>query len=346
MSVTVTISTKDRYYTTLPMVLYGIINQSVTPDKLILFDDGLHLELRRETLYQDIFSLLNQKYIKFQIVYSPHAGQVANHQKALEMAETDFIWRLDDDTVPEHDVLHNLLLTMQNNDKLGAVAGIVLAPNSGHLCPSYVTGKIADINMGLNLQWFRHPSPEPIDVEHLYSTFLYRKAAASHGYHKELSPVGHREETMFSYEMFRAGWSLKVLPNITTWHLKQKTGGIRSFHDNGMWAHDEQIFIAKLSEWGIHTNKYKIIVLDNGVGDHYAFKHIINEVKDKYSDHKIILSVCNPEVFEDIDNVEIVSIADIKMMSSNIDRYNIYVWMERNQWKGSLIEAMRRMYLS
>ncbi len=345
MSVTVTISTKDRYYTTLPLVLSAVINQTVTPDKILLFDDGLHLNLKKEPLYQDLFALMHQKQIRSYVVFGKRVGQVANHQHALDTVITDYIWRLDDDTVPESNVLENLLKHININDKIGAVAGLVLPTTGGNKCPSYVTNNISDIHMGLNMQWFRHNSPEPISVQHLYSSFLFRKEAGRHGYCPFLSPVGHREETIFTHEMFRNGWGLSVLPTITTWHLRNPEGGIRSYRDKGMWAHDENIFSKKLAEWGVTPNKYRIIVLDNGIGDHYAFKHIIKEVIDKYHDHQIILAVCNKEVFDDIDGVNIVSIADIKLMLSDITKHNIYTWMAEHNWSGNIIEAMRRMYL-
>jgi len=345
LSVTVTISTKDRYYTTLPMVLSAVINQTVTPDKVILFDDGLQIDLRKEPLYQDLFSIMRQKSIKSYNVMGKRVGQVANHQQALKMVSTEYIWRLDDDTVPQPDVLERLLRYMNANDDVGAVGGLVFATSGASMCPSYVTGNIADIYMGLNLQWFRHPSPETINVEHLYSTFLFRRDASGHGYCPFLSPVGHREETIFTYEMLLNGWKLSVLPGAVTWHMRHPDGGIRAHRDRNMWVHDEDVFTKKLLDWGVTPNKYKVIVLDNGIGDHYAFKHIVNDVTTKFKDHKIILAVCHPEIFEDIDNIEIVSIADIKLMLTDITKYNIYAWMAEHQWDSNIVDAMRKMYL-
>jgi len=56
--VTVTISTRNRYYSTLPLCLVAIANQTIVPQKIILFDDGDHKDLREDDLYKNIFTLL------------------------------------------------------------------------------------------------------------------------------------------------------------------------------------------------------------------------------------------------------------------------------------------------
>jgi hypothetical protein len=63
MSVTAYISTKDRYYTTLPIAIMSIAMQTVRPDKFILYDDGEQKDLRKEKLYSNLFSVLDDKKI-------------------------------------------------------------------------------------------------------------------------------------------------------------------------------------------------------------------------------------------------------------------------------------------
>ena len=51
------------------------------------------------TPYKGLFSLLSRRGIQWEVVFGAGIGQLANHQKALEMAKTEWIWRLDDDDV-------------------------------------------------------------------------------------------------------------------------------------------------------------------------------------------------------------------------------------------------------
>ena len=340
--VTVEISTKNRYFTTLPLAILSVINQTIKPKKIILFDDGDHLDLRNEPLYQNIFQTMNFYNIQWGVIYGERKGQVLNHEKAIQFAETQFIWRLDDDNYAEPDTLAKLLATIQSNNKIGAVASLVLHPGSiEHFgdSPEYVN-RIEDIYHGINAQWGIHNEVLK-RADHLYSTFLFRKEAALHGYCKELSSVGHREETIFTYEMKLNGWELYIRTDATTWHYRYNTGGIRENTTNDLWLQDEKVFECKMNQWG-KGSFGKIIVMDNGIGDHYCLKHIIPELKVKYP--KITLAVCYPEVFED-EGLNMISIARAADIVGNLGAYSIYEWMEKNNWKGSLLDAFKKYYL-
>lgn len=344
MKVTATISTKDRYFTTLPLVLNAIAMQTRLPDRIIIFDDGEHKDLLQEPLYVDLFSMLGRKGLVCEVIYGARKGQVANHQLALDMATTTCIWRLDDDTIPEPNVLKTLMEALEQNKDVGAVAGLVLHPQSVNMCPPNVSGSIKDIDSGINLQWYKHVETEYIPVEHLYSTFVYRVEAGKHGYNKDLSPVGHREETMFTYEMFRNGYTLLIDPTVVTWHMRQPTGGIRDYNDPSLWSHDEEIFKHKLSEYGINPVKQKLIVLNNGIGDHYAFKHVLPEIMELNHNSNITMAVCFPDIFKDITGISIISIADA-MKICDISKYDIYKWMWDHNWNKNIVEAFREMYI-
>jgi hypothetical protein len=344
MTVTATVSTKDRYFTTLPLTLNGILAQTVLPEHFILFDDGEHKDLRNISPYNHLFRMLDLKGIKWKVVFGARKGQILNHQMALEMAETNFIWRIDDDEVPAPNCLENLI-TIIKDPSVGAVGGLVLAPNSAGPRPSFVSTKIEDILSGFNVQWYRWGG-EPEEVDHLYSSFLYRKEAGQKagGYNKNLSPVGHREETMFSHQIKRAGYKLIITPYSLTWHLREDTGGIRSYKDASLWTHDEQIFAAKLKEWGVVPREHKFVVLDNGIGDHIVFRSILPEIKQKNLNARIIIACCYPEVFEK-DNVILASIADAKAAFNNLDKWDIYKFCTDKNLSGPLVDAFKMMYL-
>jgi len=343
LTVTVEIPTKDRYFTTLPLVLMGLIKQTKLPDKVIIFDDGDQQDLRGIPLYQFLFRLLDLKNIKWEVVFGHKIGQVALHQQAIEMATTDLIWRLDDDTIPQPDVLEVLIKHFEDS-KVAAVGGSVVDPKLATVRPAFVANKIEDLPaLDTNAQWFLD-SGGSYEVDHLFSTFVYRKAAAKHGYNLNLSPAGFREETLFTYEMKHNGWKLKVDPTVVTWHFRNPEGGLREFRRPEAWIQDNNIYLEKIQEWGIIPNKFKYVVLDNGLGDHLAFKNILPEIKKRFKDHKILMFVCYPEVFED-EHIQVYSIADALAVGLNLENYNLYKKMWDWDWKTSLVDAYRRLYL-
>jgi GT2 family glycosyltransferase len=352
--VTVTISTRGRYFTTLPLCIIAICNQTVTPKKFILFDDNENKkDLREESIYKNIFALLTVKNIEWEVVLGLGQGQVKNHQYALgnkidgtPVVNTELLWRMDDDNIPESNVLENLLSIFNSIDNVGAVAGLVLNAKHGVNKNKLASNKIEDIFLGLNQQWFVHDTKSPFQVDHLYSTFLFRKSAATHGYRMDLSRVGHREETFFSYEMTRSGWKCIINPNTITWHFDNPVGGIRDNTTSDMWHDDEEKFKKQLNDWGIIPNDFAFAVLDCGIGDTALFKTILPQFIEKNKEKKIILSVCFPDLFWDFPNLELISIADAQMlMGQGVDNYNVYKWAIDHNLRGPLIEAFKDIYL-
>lgn len=350
--VTVGITTKDRYYTTLPLTLQSVINQTIKPKKILLFDDSENeINLENDPTYKSLFHIMKLKNIEYEVLKGYKKGQIHNHQHCLEIASTEFIWRVDDDNVPEFNVLESLLDEIKKDENIGAIGGLILnATGSNKILPSFVTGKIEDILFGLNIQWFIHKDTSLIEVDHLYGTFLYRKKAGfPHGYCLDLSKVGFREETIFTYEMKRHGWKLLVHPNVITWHIDTESGGIRDF-DISLRNHDEVLFLQKLNEWGVKAKYLKFYVLYNGIGDHFMFKMLLPKIKEKYKNtHKIILFCCHPKVFSDVkdDNIQIAEIGDaIGVFGSSCIKENcVYTWCKKNGWDGNFLDAMKVFYL-
>ena len=347
-SVTAYASTKDRVWTTLPSMILSVIQQTVKPTRLVLFFDGEHLDVRDNDLYRSLFHMLSMSGIEWEVVFGEGKGQVLNHNKMLDMAKTDLLWRIDDDDFPQPDVLEKLLSCMQD-PKVGAVGGIIIDPTFGfnNLPPNFDT---TIHNLESNCQWFVHEKQETIQVEHLYNSFLFRKEAAKHGYCLDLSPAGHREETMFTYEMHRAGWKVLVNPKALTWHAKQGKGGIRTYESHPeYWAHDEEVFGKKMKEWGVKTKQQKLIILDNGKGDHVMLKMILPEIRKKFPDMQLVIGVSYPEIFEDEPDVKMISIADAKNLCEKIGipyaSFDIYKFAAERGWKTSFADAFRKMYL-
>lgn len=339
--VTAIVSTKNRYFTTLPNLLISIALQTVKPQRLIIYDDGEHKDLRKESLYQNIFSMLQQNGIAWNVEFGKGIGQVANHQRSIEDADTEWIWRVDDDNVVEPDCLEKLFSNV--TDGVGAVGGLVLDPKFNYQTRNpLASNNIEDIYYGLNIQWYQWKGIE--EVDHLYSTFIFRREAAKQigGYCRDLSMIGHREETIFTHSLVRAGWKLLVDSSAVTWHMRDSQGGIRSGSRQEMWHQDETIFRALLDEWGVVPNEIKLCVLDCGLGDTLIFSKILPDLKKKYSN--IVLAVCYPEVFQDDKDVTLISIADAQQMC-DITTMNIYKYLWDHTSDGWNLEtAYRKMF--
>ena len=159
-------ATRGRYFTTLPLVLNAIISQTRPVDKLVIFDDNDEpQDMRKEMIYQYFFQMLDNKGIDWEWVFAEKKGQHHIHQRANTMGY-DWVWRCDDDAIPEPNVLDQLL--GYASDDVGAVGGSILTPpympNT-----SKVTGMICNIDKELNIQWgvVKHRT----EVEHLHCSF-------------------------------------------------------------------------------------------------------------------------------------------------------------------------------
>jgi hypothetical protein len=293
------------------------------PDKLVIFDDNDEpQDMRQEMIYQYFFQMLDIKGVKWEWLFAGKKGQHHIHQAANTMGY-DWVWRCDDDAIPEPKVLENLYSYAIAIDNVGAVGGAILTPPN-LFDTSKTTGKIADINAEPNIQW--NDIEKIKQVEHLHCSFLYR--AGVHDYNLGLSRVAHREETLFTYGLHLKGYKILAAPHAKTWHMKNPQGGIRSETRREMYDHDEQIF-RNIVGFSDHT----IVVLNCGMGDHIVFNSILDSIRNP------LVYGCYPEV------IPCKSIAEAQALFGDLDQWNIYKKMAEWDWKGSLQDAFRKLYL-
>lgn len=288
-------------------------------DKLVIYDDNdPPKDMREVQLYQYLYDIMNYKGIQWEWVWAGRKGQHHNHQMANKSGY-DLVWRVDDDCVAEPNVLEALLANF--GPTVGAVGGSILTPPFPPVVGA--TGRIEDINSEPNIQW--DYIKEKKEVDHLHCSFLYRAGIVD--YNLSLSKAAFREETLFTYALKQAGYSIWVIPEANTWHLKNKFGGVRS-EQKEMFDHDDQIFKNQLQ-----FKDQTIVVLDCGMGDHVVFNSVLPEIKNP------VIFSCYPEI------VPGRSIADAKMLFGDLDPYNIYMKMDQWGWKDSLQAAYRKLYV-
>jgi len=315
------VATRGRYQTTLPLTLNAIINQTKKVDKLVIFDDNDEpQDMRKELVYSYFFQMLDIKGIQWEWIYAHKKGQHHIHQMANTMG-FDWVWRVDDDAIPEPNVLQTLF--NYTSKKVGAVGGAILTPPL-RFESFRPTGKIENINTEPNIQWsFIHKVKE---VEHLHCSFLYR--AGVHDYNTGLSRVAHREETLFTYGLYLKGYKILAVPNAVSWHLKNPNGGIRSETNQKLYEQDELIFRNTIA----YKDK-KIVVLNCGMGDHIVFSHVMPDITNAE------VFTCYPDI------VPGRSIAEAKVLFGDIEQWNIYRKMAQWKWTDNLENAYRKMYI-
>ena len=302
------------------MALQAVMNQTRKPDKIVVFDDNdENQDLRNDPIYANLYWMMDAKNIAWEWLWAGKKGQHHNHQIANWMG-FDWVWRVDDDAIPEPNTLENLARHIDQD--VGAIGGSVLMPPN-YFEDAQPTGKIEAIDHEPHPQWQRIKAKK--EVDHLHCSFLYR--AGTHDYNLGLSRVAHREETLFSWGLKLKSYKLLVVPNAVTWHLKAPSGGIRMDAKQEMFTRDEQIFRNTLA-FKDHT----IVVLNNGMGDHVVFKHVLPHIKNP------VVFGCYPEI------IPCRSIAEAKDLFGDIEMYNIYAKMDRWKWKSSLESAYRKMY--
>lgn len=328
MKILAYINTYNRYDTTFPMALLSIINQTRKPDKIHIYDDNkVPCDPQKKEHLNYLFKLMDQKGIPYWYEFAGKKGAHHNHEKA-NMAGFDAAWFIDDDNVAESNVLEEL--EKQLIDGVGAVGCLIIKPPATQL-PPYVTGKLEDIYLGKNIAWHTWVG-KPKEVEHLYSGFLYRCNIVHHDL--RLSKKAFRGETMFTHSFFLKGYKLICTPKAITWHF-ESDGGCRTAEDEktnqDMYNNDQFLF----SKWlEFKKTKRKLYVLNHGLGDHYMFLQAFP------LDKEAIYAVCYPELFKDYG---VISIADAWNLV-DVKDYDIYAWCEKNNWKGTMVEAYKKLY--
>lgn len=317
MRILCSISTRGRYHTTLPMAIQSVMMQTVKPDHLVIFDDNDDTEdLREIPAYRHLFNIMAEIGLSWEVVYGQRKGQHYNHQIANLMGY-DYVWRVDDDTIAEPNVLANL--SKYIDDKLGAVGGSILTPPFMKGLQS--TGKIEDI-FEQSIQWDYIKDVKHVD--HLHCSFLYK--AGVYDYNLSLSRAAFREETLFTYGIKQKGYDILVVPNAVTWHLKNPVGGVRQ-ELKEMFDKDDAIFRNY-----VNLKEHTIVVLDCGMGDHIVFKHVLPHLKNP------IIFSCYPDIIPGR------SIQEAKDLFGDIDCYNVYKKMIDWNWNDSLENAFRKLY--
>lgn len=352
LTVTASISTRGRHFDTLPMCIASICTQTVKPDKLVIYDDTppeKRPDLQKHWMWNYIFGTLQLENIQWRVVYGKSQGQVLNHQNILETADTDCVWRIDDDNIAASNCLETLLGVLQDDPKVGACGqNVFFTDRPQRPAPSFAKNKMTNGIEHQVCEWYVLPDgKDRYEIEHLYSTFLYRVKAGREagGYPMYLSPVGHHEETIFSHRIFRAGYKLVVTPRTYLYHFRHVSGGIRDYSEGFLWEHDQRKQDEQMSAWGYTLKAEARFLIRGGIGDHYAFKSVKDEIFDHYEGCNLVIIAITPEVFHDEKRATVVHFAEAAHIIRDHEMYDVYKYMATVP-KMHLTELYKDLYIN
>ena len=247
--VEICIPTRNRYEF-LALLLHSITLPTYDNfDVLIIDDSDKPLDITTIPFIAPFLQFLKNNMHEWRVFFGEKKGPHKSHDIILKESKANYILRVDDDQVMNADYVEKLMKTMLEQDHCGAVGGLVLNAHSrmeDQIMPKNwkedknYSGEVWEGEDGFpyhspGLQWVMHEDNDLKEVQHLHSSFLYRKAAglAVDGWSDmdRLSPKGHNEETWFTYKLYLSGWKMFVNPEAVIWHLCSPYGGIRADAD-------------------------------------------------------------------------------------------------------------------
>lgn len=144
MTVTASVLSYNSF-ATLPRVIAGIESQTRPPDRVIIVDNGSDEETLR---------YLRQLPSRYEVIFLPEnlglgAGHNTGWRKALEESECQYVWTLENDSIPPKNCLEGLLAAANHvansHLRLGAIRPIQSHPDNPRAPkdePPHVTSKI------------------------------------------------------------------------------------------------------------------------------------------------------------------------------------------------------------
>lgn len=261
--VTVLLTTCDRYDTTLPLCLMSIISQTHKPNRIVLVDDNQEKKFYDYEILRNILILCKHKEIKFDYYYGQSKGCTHALDLGLKKIKNGWILKVDDDNVLEPNVIELYLKNI--TDEVGVLGGLIIDDKSKErslIDDQIVYNRLCDVYSEWNIQMISNQSNTIKEVEHIYSNYFFKKDdEISHDL--RLSPSSHREETIFTYQYFKKGYKLFIIPESKTYHLNydKTTGNNRHSHDSAV--QNEIVFIEWLKKWDIIPQEFEIVEEEN-----------------------------------------------------------------------------------
>ncbi|MBV8117885.1 MAG: glycosyltransferase family 2 protein [Candidatus Eremiobacteraeota bacterium] len=164
-------------------------------------------------------------------------GNNAGMFYALERANAEYVWILNNDTVVEREALARMLEVADSDSSIGLVGSQLLrydAPETIQaLGGGYIIPVICHDTQLAGGQPAETSLTKPIPLDHILgASLLVRGEAACHVGFIDESYFLYREETDWCIRMRRAGWKLYCCPQARVWHKQSHSIGFKTpLHD-------------------------------------------------------------------------------------------------------------------
>lgn len=268
--VMVDIVTRDRH-PYLAALLVSLLGQSFKEwDVIIQIDDADESVLKNHQV-TNMLARCGHEGHGWNMIRSHRQGPHIAHDRTLQMVcdhpsyKHKLICRVDDDIILRPDYLENIFKLYLEDEKceIGAISGVYPFPDrdqKSQTAPADFGTSIEYAGkLDHNVPWpyicFYPAGTKPRSVEHLYSSFMYRRevAHAVGGYCRQFSQIGHREESDFTARFFYGGYKLLIQPESVGFHFSAPSGGIRSEsigpNKQQLSACDDKIYRRRLDKW-------------------------------------------------------------------------------------------------
>jgi len=357
MKIEVGIPTKDRY-PNLAMLLWSLTEQSFKNFTIKIVDDSENRQDIRELSYiLPILKRMDSEGLAWSVIFGPKRGPHHCHQLVLDETKRSYVFRVDDDSCLDKYALEKLVNTWEELEskgvKVGAVGSVIVDPSMpieyrflpvGFRSFRKFQGKVE--NTGWNTgdqQWRMHPDTEIQAVEHLYSSFLYSVEAGRKigGYELSYNVVGHREETDFTYRMFKSGYGTYIQPEALIWHLRNPSGGIRTYESGALWAECQERFMSKF-KFKRGKNQDRVVKVFGGLGDHLCATPMLRALKRK--GEKVVVTSVYPYLLQGNPNIDELIYPTEEVDYEKIDFRDLYKWCFETGFEGCVSEAWCNMY--
>jgi hypothetical protein len=322
-------------------VLSAIANQTKKPKQVIITDDTPDwnpANISQSPIWMPLLKYM--QYAGIAWVWEPGGGKGPQHNaKKVEDLKSKYIWKLTEYTIPAPNVLETLLSNMKD-PKVGAVGGTlgvdVLVKSEN---PNPVNDPIFLHKNNAQFSLINQEKSFSDGIGFLDKTYLYRNNTTSQYF--TLSKVGNLCDIGLTYNIKKAGYKLVIDPKALNIFIPIQ----HEMTENDNWlAIDDESKIASLldprpmskrvEEWE-EQNGGKLVILQNGLGDHFAFKKALPNIQKP--GEKINL-LCNFKwVFEDCKDLNFISREELPF---TIDKqwFNIYGFMRHFAKKGTILK--------
>jgi GT2 family glycosyltransferase len=159
-------------------------------------------------------------------------GLAASRNVASDMAASGLIVKLDDDHYCDSECLRHLDVAAGDHPDAGCIGMVFPFVRDGLMVRRDWPEVFGDTSIdGWEEQQQRlySPfSPDTVPAKTVRGLMLYKKDPEIR-HDERLSPISHREDTIFSTEYLRRGYQNYVCVRAIAWHLYARSGGCRAF---------------------------------------------------------------------------------------------------------------------